>query len=132
MSQLELRPDWTVLWQDDRRLLRQMAEAIGLKTVAYELDVAPSQLAHALDERERNLPARWIGYLVTNAPAELGDEYVRRLAKLRGLDVHEAKPPSPEEELAALKAALTEELGAGARAAVMTRAATIQRGRRKR
>ena len=109
-----------------------MAEAIGLKTVAYDLDVAPSQLSHALDERERNLPARWVAYLVAGAPAELGDEYVRRLAKLRGLEVHEARPPSPEEELAALKAALAEELGAGARAAVMAKAATIGRGRRRR
>lgn len=44
----------------------------------------------------------------------------------------EAQALTPEEELSALKAALGEELGAGARAAVMTKAAAIHRGRRKR
>lgn len=132
MNQLELRPDWTVLWDEDRRLLRRMAEAIGLKEVAFALDVAPSQLSHALDERERNLPARWVAYLVATAPAELADEYVRRLARLRGLDVVEAQKLSPEDELAALKAALAEELGTGARGAVLAKAAVIARGRRRR
>lgn len=128
MSQLELRPtDWNVLWEEDRRLLRQMAERIGNKVCAIDLDIAPSQLSHALDERDhRNLPAKWIAYLVTNV-GELGDEYVRRLAKLRGLDVVEAKPAEPAEELADLKAALAELLGAEIRQAILSRAARKRR-----
>jgi hypothetical protein len=122
VSQLELRPtDWALIWEEDRRLLRQMAERIGNKVCAIDLDVAPSQLSHALDERDRNLPAKWIAYLVTNA-GELGDDYVRRLAKLRGLEVIEAQPLKPAEELAELKAALAECLGPELRQAVLAKA----------
>lgn len=98
-------------WDDDRRLLRQMAEAIGLKSCAIDLDVSLSQLANGLDERERNLPAKWVAYMVENAPAILADEYVGRLAALRGKRLTDEPTLTPEQELAALKATQAEMLG---------------------
>lgn len=121
MTQLDLVPDWETLWADDRRLLRRMAEAIGLKQVAYELDVAPSQLSHALDERERNLPAKWVRYLLRAAPKELREAYVRGLATMIGCELAEAPVMTPEQELAALKAALAESLGPELRQAVLAK-----------
>jgi hypothetical protein len=132
-AQLDLRPDWRALWEPRRLLLRGMVYAIGVKTVAYDLDVAPSQLLNAVEERERNFPARWEDYLLLNAPRAMVDEYLRQLAHAVGLDVIEASPPMSEgDELAAIKAALQEELGTGARAAVMARAQNIHKSRRRR
>lgn len=132
-AQLELRPDWRSLWEPRRLLLRAMVYAIGVKQVAFDLDVAPSALLNAVEERERNFPARWEDYLLLHAPREQVDEYLRALARPVGMDIVEATPPmSAEDELAALKAALTEELGSGARAAVMQRAASIHKNRRRR
>lgn len=131
-SQLELRLDWSAIWQEYRQLIRRVIDVLGVKQCAFDLDVAPSQLMNAVEERERNLPMKWLPYLLVNAPSELGDEFIGKLAALRGMEVSEARAPSPEEELSALKAALAEELGTGARAAVLQKAAVIHRGRRKR
>jgi hypothetical protein len=126
-AQLSLRPDWRGLWQEDRALLRRMVDAIGLKQVCYDLDVSPSALLHALDERDRHIRASWIPYLVARAPRELGDAYVERLAAHRGLEVVPAKPRSPEQQLQDLLDALTESLGPELRAAVLARAASKKR-----
>lgn len=122
MSQLDLAFEGEPTWDDDRRLLRQMAEGIGLKQVAYDLDVSPSQLSHSLDERDRNMPAKWVRYLVRGAPVELAEEYIGRLAHLRGLDVVPLPSLTPAEELLALKEALSQCLGPELRLAVMQKA----------
>lgn len=121
-EQLALDFDEDRAWQDDRRLLRQMAEAIGLKRVAIDLDVSPSQLAHALDERDRNFPARWIRYLTRNGPLDLVREYLLRLAGQRRLRVVDAPPMTPVEELAALKDAMSSCLGPELRQVILTKA----------
>ena len=133
-AQLELRPvDWNVLWEERRRLLRQMAERIGMKVCAIDLDVAPSHLSNALDERDRNLPAKWEDYLIVNG-GEYADEYIRRMAALRGKDVVDALPPDPAEELTALKAALSELLPSEMREVISKnasrRTATTRRSKR--
>lgn len=122
MTQMDLAFEGEPTWEDDRRLLRQIAEGIGLKQVAYDLDVSPSQLSHALDERDRNMPAKWIRYLVKNGPSELAEEYIARLALLRRLDVVALPPLKPEEELAQLKEALAQCLGPELRQAVLQKA----------
>ncbi len=100
-----------------------MVNAIGLKQVAFDLDVSKSQLLNAFDERNNaHVHAEWIDYLVTKAPRELGDEYVASLAALRGLEVIPAKPRTPTEELQDLKDALAESLSPDIRAAILARA----------
>lgn len=121
-EQLELGFSPDREWDEDRRLLRRMAEAIGLQEVAYQLDVSPSQLSHALDERERNLPARWIRFLVARAPEDLAREYVARIAGLRKWRLVDAPPMTPAEELSALKDALASCLGPEMRQVVLTKA----------
>ena len=110
--------------------MRQVVDALGVKQVAFDLDVAPSHLVNALEERDRNVPLKWLPYILVNAPAHLGDEILIRLARLRGRDVVEAAPPDPAAELEMLKAALGEELGPTARAAILQKAAGMARGRR--
>lgn len=126
-AQLSLRPDWDTLWHEDRRLLRAMVDAIGLKQVCFDLDVAKSLLLNALDERDRHMQARWVAYLVATAPRELGDEWARRTAALRGLEVVEAKPVSPEQELIALKEVLTESVGPDIYRAIVAKAKARRR-----
>lgn len=121
-EQLELSFDADRAWDDDRRLLRQMAEAIGLKTCSIDLDVSPSQLAHALDERDRNLPAKWLRYLCRHAPIDMVREYGARLFGQRRLRVVDAPPMTPTEELAALKDALSSCLGPEMRQVVLSKA----------
>lgn len=125
-EQLDLDFDAERAWDEDRRLLRQMAERIGLKACAIDLDISYSQLSHALDERERNLPAKWIRYLVAKAPLDMAAAYVRRLAGLRKMVVIDAAPLTPEEELAALKDAMASCLGPEVRQVVLDKA---RRGR---
>lgn len=125
MSQLALRPDWANVWQELRRHLRDAVDHVGCKQAAYDLDVAPSALLHALDERDRHhVRAAWLPYLITQAPDDSAVEY---LAALRGLECAPERRRSPAEELADLKAALTESLGPELRRAVLERA----KGRRR-
>lgn len=97
--------DWDVL----RELLREAVDFIGVKQVAYDLDVAPSSLVQALSGADRHhIRAEWIPYLIRRAP---NDRIVEHLADLRKLEVQPAKPATPEEELASLRRALVDSLG---------------------
>lgn len=96
-------------WTEFRRLLRTVVDHIGLKQVAYDLDIAPSSLLHALDERDRHhVRASWLPYLVRKAPS---DEVVTFLAGLRGLDVVPRKELTAEEKLEKLQETLSRHLG---------------------
>ena len=129
--QLELRPDYPTIWQQIRRLLRSIIDARGVKVVAGELDVAPSQLLNSLDERDRHhVRASWLPWLIVNAPREQGDALLELLAGLRGLEVIAARPTTPAEELADLKDAISESLGPDLRTAILARAKTITKSRR--
>lgn len=97
-------------WQALLAALESVVQALGPKQVAFDLDVAPSALAHALKERDRHyVRAEWLPYLVTHAP---NDAVVALIASWRGLVV-EARPVlTPEQKLARLEAALAESFGA--------------------
>jgi hypothetical protein len=107
-------------WQLMLKLIRGIVDDIGLKEVAYDLDVSPSQLNHCLNERERhNVPAKWIPYFVTKAK---DDDLPSFIALLRGLQVKPRKELTPEQKLEKLERALAAELGEGVREAVYERA----------
>jgi hypothetical protein len=100
---------WTALLAT----IRDVVDEIGLKQCAFDLDVSPSQLSHALNERERHhVPARWLVYLVTRSRH---DDLPLFFASLRGLDLVARPVISPEEELRRLKEAMAECLGADVR-----------------
>lgn len=100
--------------------LRQVVDVVGLKQVAFDLDQKRSKLSNALAGRDgyymrmRDLP-----YFVARSP---GHQIVEHLAELRGLRVEMAPPPSPEEELRALRQVLSDELGPGILAALLKKA----------
>jgi hypothetical protein len=107
-------------WQHLRRLLREVVDFVGCKEVAYDLDVSPSALLHALDERERHhVRAEWIPYLIRRAP---NDSVLEFLASLRGLELVPRKELTPEEELARLKEELAKSLGPELVRGIYTRA----------
>lgn len=104
-SQIDLfRDDWRTA---GRRLLDHMRAAvdqIGHKQVALEVGVSESFLSQCLSGTNRaHFRAEWVPWLIAHAPS---DESLKFLASLRGRDVVEKRPPSPEEQLANLKAAL--------------------------
>lgn len=64
------------LWQLQLRWLRRAVDLLGHKTVAAELDCAPSQLTDALLERERkDIKARWVAVIVNMVPESLRREW---------------------------------------------------------
>lgn len=115
-GQAQAEVDWTRL----RDLLREVVDFVGVKQVAFDLDIAPSSLVQALNGHDRHhVRLAWLPYLVRKAPNAAVLEF---LAELRGLEVQPAKPLTPEEELAALKEALDESLGPELRTAVLAKA----------
>jgi hypothetical protein len=77
---------------------------VGLKQVAFDIDINPSALNHAIAERDRHyLRGEWLLYFVAKAPdSTLADLLVRPGNR-------ETKPIAkltPEQELTRLKSAL--------------------------
>ena len=101
--------DHAKAWAYMLQLARAVVDEVGLKQVAFDLDMAPSQLSHCLNERERhNLPAKAVPYLVMKAKT---NDLVAFLAILRGLQVKPRVELSPQEKLDRLLAKLGEQLG---------------------
>lgn len=106
-----------------RHLLGEMERVVSfvtLKQASFDLDLKPSQLAHALAERDNRHPrAEWIPYLVHRAP-DL--ELARALVAPAGLVVERAPEMTAEEKLARLETTIGEHLGPELRAALFERA----------
>lgn len=98
------------IWRRFLATLNETVAIVGVKRAAADLDTSPSQLKHALAERDRHyVKAEWIPYLVRQAPSHAG---VQVLADVRHLEVVPRKPLTPEEELRNLKHTLREKLSA--------------------
>lgn len=111
VSQLALGLAHDGAWHEFRRLLRAVVDFVGVKQVAYDLDVAPSILLNALEERDRHhVRADWLPYLVRKAP---NDDLVTFLASLRGLDVVPRRELTDAEKLERLDGVLKRHLGEG-------------------
>lgn len=100
---------------------RMVAEhASGPKYVADQIGVAHARLDHAIAERERHhVKAEWLPALVVLDEHAL---ILRSLADLAGYDLVAKKPLDAEQELAALKAAIGDELGPSMRATLLAKA----------
>jgi len=99
-ARYQSRELWDVLLSE----LRTIVDALGLKQVAYDLDVQPSVLAHALAERDRHyVRADWLPYLLEHAPS---DRVVSLIAGWRGLEVKPRLVLTPEEKLRRIESAL--------------------------
>lgn len=77
--------------------INRIVGIVGLKQAAYDLDAQPSQLAHALAERDRHyIRAEWLPYFLAKAPdAALAEA----LAACSGLDVAPRRELTPAEKL---------------------------------
>jgi len=108
-------------WDIVLKMIRAEIDARGgLKTVAGDLDVAPSQLSHSLNERDgHNFYARWLIDLLMKSKT---DDLSAFFAMLRGRKLAPQKELTPEQKLARLEEAMAAELGPGTRAAVLARA----------
>lgn len=87
--QLDLRYDprfaRAEVWNNFLELIQASVSHIGLKQAAFDLDVQPSILAHALAERERHyLHLEWLHYFITT---DTDDSIIEHIAAWRGLDV---------------------------------------------
>lgn len=130
MSAMQLAIDYGVGAGNDEagrhllKLLRAVVDVVGVKQVAFDLDTSPSGLLHALEGKDRHLPAKWIPYLIRKAPS---DEIVEFLAGLRGLEVQPRVELTAEQRLERLEEAMSETLGEDIRRVIQQRA---RRGRR--
>jgi hypothetical protein len=88
-------------WPELLGIVRQEADRIGRKEVAYDLDVSRTVLDNMLADRDRcHIKARHLVYFAVHSPRVA--EWFARLSGGR----FERAPRSPEEDLAALKAVL--------------------------
>jgi hypothetical protein len=113
------------VWRQRIEVLRSAVNHLGLKEVAYTLDVAGSQLSDSLNERDRK---RWAGEwldvlkaMLVNKRDEIATDLLRRLLELdvqgTGFALVEDEPLSPEQEAAELRRELAK-FGDAGKAAV--------------
>lgn len=103
-------------WQQILEELRAIVTALGLKQVAFDLDVQPSQLSHALAERERHrVAAEWLPYFLSKAK---NDRLARLLAGIAGYEVQPRRELTDREKVERFEAALAK-LPDGIRRALM-------------
>lgn len=95
-------------WDEELGWFRRSVDVIGHKEVAYKLDIAPSNLTDALNERERkNVHARWFPVVLRMSAPIAVEEYMRMLCDRYGFErPARIKVRTPEEELVATRAAL--------------------------
>lgn len=89
-------------WEDLLQTFNRTAQYVGHKQLAAELDTSPSNLSHALAERERRfIRGEWFPGLVMLAP---DDAAIEILADLRGKELAPRRRLTPAEKLAAYRA----------------------------
>lgn len=112
---LEFGPDARAreCWSAVLAAMRAAIDSIGHKELAYRLDVAPSLLSEALNERERkHVQARWLPTILLLAPDPHRRAILDALAGVAGYEVTARKVLSPAEKLARLEEAVRSKLGA--------------------
>jgi hypothetical protein len=98
-------------WAEVLDCVRDIVRARGNKDIAYALDVSPSDLSHALAERNRSeLKLR---YLPTLLRLRHNDDLPKAIARAAGLELAPARPLTAAERLERLEAALSRAGAAG-------------------
>lgn len=124
-GQLYLRYDGSessdeAAWGCMLQMIRDIVNFKGLKQVAFDLDISPSQLSHCLNERERhNIPWKWAPYIIKNAP---DDKLVAFMALLRGRKLAPAVELTPEQKLERIMRTLGEQFGDDVRRVLLDKA----------
>jgi hypothetical protein len=133
-NQLPLRYDGRShldgVWAELVEEIRSVVAVRGLKEVAFDLDVSPSQLSHSLSERASHyLRANWIPYFVTHAPTH---RIVELLAELRGLETRESAPLSADEDRNSLREVIRRKFSPDIARALLADAESMARAARRR
>lgn len=90
---------------------RRAVDVLGHKEVAFKLDVAPSNLTDALNERERkDVKLKWLSTVLRMCPETLVREYLEILSRQHGYEAPKrVKVRTPEEELREMRELLKRE-----------------------
>ena len=87
-------------WTEILAWFRRAVDCLGNKEVAYRLDIAPSQLTDALNERERkDVKAKWIAVVLRMSAPSIVDEYFTIIGKHHRYECKRQRVRTPEEEL---------------------------------
>ena len=99
-------------WLETLEAIKEIVSSVGLKQLAYDLDVSPSLLGDALAERDRKgVRAEWLPTLLARASDMQAEALLTALAGPRGFDVERREVLTAEEELRRLKRAIRDQLG---------------------
>lgn len=92
-------------WTEVLAWFRRAVDCLGNKEVAYRLDIAPSQLTDALNERERkDVKAKWIAVVLRMSSEVIVREYLEIVSRHHGYEEPKRKKVrTPEEELRDLR-----------------------------
>ncbi len=91
-------------------LAREAVAEIGPKQVCFDLDISPSQLSHALAQRDyHRVPADWLIYLT--AKSRVGDRIAKFFASMRAFDCVPRLTLTDAEQVIRLKDAIAKNLG---------------------
>jgi hypothetical protein len=97
-------------WTEILAWFRRAVDVLGHKEVAYRLDVQPSNLTDAINERERkDVKAKWITVVLRMCPETLRREYLEIVGGHHGFEVKRARVRTPEEELRDMRELLKRE-----------------------
>jgi len=102
-------------WDEILAWFRRAVDCLGHKEVAYRLDIGPTQLSDALNERERkDIKAKWLCKVRRLCEISGRDvlvrEYLEIISKQHGYEEPKRKRArTPEEEVAAMREVLKRE-----------------------
>lgn len=96
-------------WSTVLLAIRAAVNELEPQNVAYDLETTASGLAHALAERERHFPAKWLLYLIEKSSR--GPAIAGYLAAIAGYDLQARRVLTPEQENAKLKESIAKNLG---------------------
>lgn len=128
---MDLAPEQTDLFEGPRerlarrtldlvRAMREVKEVLTSKEVAHRLDKSASEVDNALAARDRKAPP--LGWVLALMEMDPDHRLLRWLADQVGCEVRPKVIRTTEEQLAALRQAVTTELGREAARVILRRA----------
>lgn len=97
-------------WLEIIAWFRRAVEVLNHKEVAFKLDIAPSQLTDALNERDRkDIKGKWFATVLRMCNEPLRREYLEIVSRQHGYTIERVKVRTPEEELREVRELLKRE-----------------------